>query len=116
MIREQKITNEMATSLINVTNDKIEIFGNLLKVAEIIFNNSVSDKKTELNIKKTPHWLEDNLGLSEKKLGKTIEKLKKYEKKLNKKLKNVKKKDIAKKERLEEELENISFLIKKYKK
>lgn len=116
LIREQKITNEMATSLINVTNDKIEIFGNLLKVAEIIFNNSVSDKKTELNIKKTPHWLEDNLGLSEKKLGKTIEKLKKYEKKLNKKLKNVKKKDIAKKERLEEELENISFLIKKYKK
>lgn len=116
LIREQKITNEMATSLINVTNDKIEIFENLSKVAEIIFNNNVSDKKTELNTKKTPHWLEDNLGLSEKKREKTIEKLKKYEKKLYKKLKDVKKKDIAKKERLGEEMENIKFLIDKYKK
>jgi hypothetical protein len=106
----------MATSLINVTNDKIEIFENLSKVAEIIFNNNVSDKKTELNTKKTPHWLEDNLGLSEKKREKTIEKLKKYEKKLYKKLKDVKKKDIAKKERLGEEMENIKFLIDKYKK
>jgi phosphate:Na+ symporter len=112
LIREQKISNEMATSLINDSNDKIEMFGDLARVAEIIFHNNVSDKKADLNKKEGAHWLEDNL--SGKKLEKVIEKLQRRLKKLQKELKETKKKDVEKKEKLQREIESVEFLLGKY--
>jgi hypothetical protein len=51
----------MATSLINDSNYKNEMFKNLLQVSETIFNNEISQNQiTELKKKKTVDWLEDN--------------------------------------------------------
>jgi hypothetical protein len=50
----------MATSLINDSNFKNEMFKNLLQVSETIFNNDISNEITELKNKKSPHWLDDN--------------------------------------------------------
>jgi hypothetical protein len=66
-----------------------------------------------LKNKKTPHWLEDNFWLSWKKLQKTIIKLQKKAKKIKEKLEDEKNK--FKKTELKEKLENINFLIRKYK-
>jgi tRNA A22 N-methylase len=102
----------MATSLINDSNSKVEMFRNLAQIAEIIFHNNVSDKKVDLNKKEGSHWLEDNL--SGKKLEKILAKLKRKLKKLYKKLKETKKKDVETKEKLQKEIENIEFLLGKY--
>lgn len=114
LIREHKISNEMATSLINDSNYKNEMFKNLLQVSEAIFNNEISQNQiTELKNKKSINWLEDNFWLSWKKLQKTIAKLKKKAKKIKEKLEDEKNK--FRKTELKEKLENINFFIKKYR-
>jgi hypothetical protein len=66
-----------------------------------------------LKKKKTVDWLEDNFWLSWKKLQKTIIKLKKKAKKIKEKIEDEKNK--FRKTELKEKLENINFLIRKYK-
>lgn len=113
LIRERKISNEMATSLINDTNYKNKMFKNLLQVSEIIFNNDISDDKTDLK-NKSWDWLQDNFWLTWKKLWKTISKLKKQVKKLREDI--AIEKDSEKKEKMKQELSNLDFIIKKYEK
>lgn len=115
LIREEKISNEMATSLINDSNCKKEVFKKLVNISEIIYNNEISDDITVLKNKKTKDWLEwSDFWLTWKKLSKTISKLKKKEKKLQKKL--IKETIQEKIEKIKEKINNINFIITKYKK
>lgn len=114
LIREQKISNEMATSLINDSNYKTEILNNLLYACEVIFNNSISDNITALNDKRWKHWLSDNFWLSEKKIKKMVEKYKKKEIKLKEDLD--KERDEEKKENISSQIRQIRYFINTYKK
>ncbi|MDR3150786.1 MAG: hypothetical protein LBU14_04220 [Candidatus Peribacteria bacterium] len=57
LIREDKISNEMATSLINDSSYKNEIFKDLLASSEIMFGNNILNNTTKLSDKKEENWL-----------------------------------------------------------
>lgn len=116
LIREDKITNEMATSLMNDTNYKNNAFQKLLEVSEIVFNNEISDEITELKNKKNKKintWFSKTFWLSEKKLEKAIKKLKRRKNFIKNKIKY--EEDKVQIQRLKEEIINIDFIIEKYK-
>ncbi|MDD3144776.1 MAG: Na/Pi symporter [Candidatus Gracilibacteria bacterium] len=116
LIRENKITNEMSTSLMIDTNYKNDAFKKLLEVSEIVFNNEISDEITELKNKKNKKintWFSKTFGLSEKKLEKAIKKLKRRKNFIKNKIKY--EEDKLQIQRLKEEIINIDFIIEKYK-
>ncbi len=114
LIRKNLITNEMATSLMNDSYYKNEIFDDLLEVSQIIFNNDISDNITQLkNTKKIKNWFNKSFGLSEKKLEKSLLKLKRKKSNLKQKLKKIE--DNLDRNKIVQEIENIDFVIRKYK-
>lgn len=115
LIRENKISNEMATSLMNDSHYKNDIFKNLLNISHIIFNNEISDEVTEIKEhrdKKMSNWFWNTLWLSDKKLDKTVKKLRNRKTFLKTKLKD---KKIENKDEIEIEIKKIDFIINKYK-
>jgi phosphate:Na+ symporter len=115
LIRENKISNEMATSLMNDSHYKNDIFKNLLNISHIIFNNEISEEVTEIKDKKDKkinNWFWNTLWLSDKKLEKTVKKLRSRRSFLKTKLKD---KKIENKSEIEKEIKNIDFVINKYK-
>lgn len=114
LIRNNLITNEMATSLLNDSYYKNEIFDHLLEVSQIIFNNEISDEITQTkNPKKIKKWFNTSFWMSEKKLEKTIKKLKNKKSNLKQKIKKID--DEQKIKEIKNEIQNIDFIIKKYK-
>lgn len=114
LIRKNLITNEMATSLMNDSYYKNEIFDDLLEVSQIIFNEDISDEVTQLKkTKKIKNWFNESFGLSEKKLEKSLLKLKRKKSNLKQKLKKIE--DNLDRNKILQEIENIEFVIKKYK-
>ncbi|MDD2907019.1 MAG: Na/Pi symporter [Candidatus Gracilibacteria bacterium] len=116
LIRENKITNEMATSLINDSNYKNLALNNLLEIAEFTFNNDISEEITEIKNKKNKkinNWFNKTFGLSGKELDKSIKKLKRRKLFLKDKIKKEKEKEVLLK--FKEELKDIEFIIEKYK-
>ncbi|MDD3793536.1 MAG: Na/Pi symporter [Candidatus Gracilibacteria bacterium] len=116
LIRENKVTNEMATSLINDSNYKTLALNNLLEIAEFAFNNEISEEIIEIKNKKNKkinNWFNKTFGLSEKEIEKSIKKLKRRKSFLKEKIKKEKEKETLIK--LKEELKNIDFIIEKYK-
>lgn len=114
LIRKNLITNEMATSLMNDSYYKNEIFEDLLEVSQIIFNDDINEEVTQLKKnKKIKNWFNTSFGLSDKKLEKSLQKLKRKKSNLKQKLKKIDNKN--KKNEILQEIENIDLVIKKYK-
>lgn len=116
LIRENRVTNEMATSLINDSNYKNLALNNLLEIAEFAFNNEISEEIVEIKNKKNKkinNWFNKTFWLSEKEIEKSIKKLKRRKTFLKNKQKKEKDKDEISK--IKEELKNIDFIIEKYK-
>jgi hypothetical protein len=114
LIRKNKITNQMATSLMNDSYYKNEITSKLISVAEIIYNNDISEELTKLKKKKKlQYWFQDPFGLSEKKLDKALLKLSTRKNNLKAKLK--KQKDTTLIQEIQDEINIISKTLLKYK-
>lgn len=114
LIRENKITNDMTTSLINDSNYKNIILSNLLEAAEFTFNNKISEETIEIKKKKEmTNWFTRTFWLSEKEIDKAIKKLKRRKTFLKNKIKE--EKDKTEISRFKEEIKNIDFIIEKYK-
>ena len=113
LIRENRVTNEMATSLINDSNYKNLALNNLLEIAEFAFNNEISEEIVEIKNKKNKkinNWFNKTFWLSEKEIEKSIKKLKRRKTFLKNKQKKEKDKDEISK--IKEELKNIDYNIK----
>ena len=114
LIRKNLITNEMATSLMNDSYYKNEIFEDLLEVSQIIFNDDINEEVTQLKKnKKIKNWFNNSFWLSDKKLEKSIQKLKRKKSNLKQKVKKTD--NNQEKNKLLKDIEDIDFVIKKYK-
>lgn len=111
-IKNPDIKNEIATSLIKDTNYKNEILTKLLNWAEVIFNWKVLTE--HIKKKKKKFFFKNTFWLSDKKLAKIINKFENKKSYLNTKLKKTKIKE--EKIKIKKEIENINFILEKYKK
>lgn len=113
-IRNNLITSQMASSIINDSHYKNQIFSNLSEISQVLFNNKILNDGFVLKKNKDLYSLFNNIfWLSDKKLEKIITKLKNRKYNLSSKLKKEKSKiEISKTKR---ELELIDYTIKKYK-
>ncbi len=117
LIRESKITHQMASSLINDTYYKNNIFKNFLDVSEIISNNQISYEITEpenIKIKKIDRLFNNILWISDKKIKLLSKKL--YDKKRHLKGKLLTEKDKSNISYIKNEIEVIQYTLDKYTK
>ena len=111
LIREHKISNEMATSLMNDNTYKIDMFKDLLNSSQIVYNKNVTEEISDID----EEWvLHDHFGLTKKDIKKMITDYGKQIIELKKQLKT--EKDSLIKENLEKQISSMEYIIKKYEK
>ena len=116
LIRNQFISSYMASSLINDIHYKNNLFENLFEISEIIFDNKILKEYSEWKVKNISHiekWFNNVFGLSDKKIEKTIKKIKHNKKYLEKKIDHESDPKVIKE--MKDEIKIIEYTIKKYK-
>ena len=106
----------MWSSLINDVYYKNKLYENLLEISEIIFDNKILENYSEWKNKKSldiENWFNNVFWLSDKKIDKTIKKIRNKKHILEVKLKNESNKTIIK--NIKNEIDVINYTLEKYK-
>ncbi len=116
LIRENLVTMEMATSLMNDSKYKAEICKNLFEISTYICNQKISEDLENIDgdtEKTLNNWFNHTLWMSDKKREKALKKLRTRKNNLKQKLKKIE--EVSDKATIQKDIKMIEFVLKKYK-